>query len=376
MRTSLIIMVALAAACGSQGGGGRAITVNIDGGAGRTIYFDKFVNGRPEHVDSTVLDGEGRGVLHVPRLPLDFYALTIGQGQQTILALDSTDEVTIEAKLDSMFMPGRIEGSAMTAALVDFYRRASGLEREMNLLFQQNPNGMGDPAMAARINQLQQDYQAFCRKAASDNLGTPIALSAVSKLNMQQDMALCDQVVASLEKTMPRSGFFRSYRDQVMQTKQQLAQQQAQQQQMNANVPIGGEAPDFTQKTPDGRDLSLSDLRGKVVLVDFWASWCRPCRMENPNVVAAYNKYKGKGFEVFSVSLDKVREPWLAAIEQDGLVWKSHVSDLQGWQNAAAMQYGIQSIPFSLLVDRDGKVIDRNLRGAALEQKLAEVLGS
>lgn len=135
---------------------------------------------------------------------------------------------------------------------------------------------------------------------------------------------------------------------------------------------IGGTAPDFTQKTPDDKDLKLSDLRGKVVLVDFWASWCGPCRRENPNVVKLYNEYKDKGFEILGVSLDNNKDRWLQAIKQDGLTWQ-HVSDLKYWQNEVAQLYGVRSIPHTILLDKEGKILARNLRGASLEQKLAEL---
>jgi len=136
----------------------------------------------------------------------------------------------------------------------------------------------------------------------------------------------------------------------------------------------GGAAPDFTLPSPEGKDISLSDFRGKVLLIDFWASWCGPCRRENPNVVKVYEEYKDQGFEILGVSLDRKKERWLKAIEQDGLSWPQ-VSDLKGWQNAAAQLYGVRSIPHTVLLDREGKIIARNLRGPALEAKLKEVFG-
>ncbi|HEX2534292.1 MAG TPA: TlpA disulfide reductase family protein [Chitinophagaceae bacterium] len=139
---------------------------------------------------------------------------------------------------------------------------------------------------------------------------------------------------------------------------------------------VGKVAPDFTQADTSGRPVRLSSLRGQYVLVDFWASWCGPCRVENPNVVQAYRQYHDKGFHVLGVSLDRPgqKERWLKAIQDDGLTW-THVSDLKFWNNEAAALYGIQAIPQNLLLDRNGVIIARNLRGAALQQKLKELFG-
>ena len=136
---------------------------------------------------------------------------------------------------------------------------------------------------------------------------------------------------------------------------------------------IGFPAPEITMTDPDGKLFSLSSLRGKVVLIDFWAAWCRPCRMENPNVVRIYNAYKDYGFDVLGVSLDQNRDAWLKAIEADKLTWH-HVSDLKYWQSAAAQLYGVGSIPFTVLLDRDGKIVAKNLRGEELERKVKELL--
>jgi thiol-disulfide isomerase/thioredoxin len=136
---------------------------------------------------------------------------------------------------------------------------------------------------------------------------------------------------------------------------------------------VGALAPDLAFENPEGKILKLSDLRGKVVLLDFWASWCRPCRMENPNVVKTYHKYHDKGFEVYSVSLDRDKASWVKAIEADGLIWSNHVSDLGYWQSQAAKIYGVSSIPATFLIGKDGRIIAKNLRGAALENALKEL---
>ncbi len=137
---------------------------------------------------------------------------------------------------------------------------------------------------------------------------------------------------------------------------------------------IGEMAPEFTQNDPNGKPIKLSSFKGKYVLVDFWASWCSPCRAENPNLVKAYNKYQEKGFEILSVSFDdaKGKNAWLAAIKKDGLIWK-HVSDLKGWKSKVAELYAIKAIPQNVLLDKTGKIIAKNLRGEALNTKLEEI---
>ena len=141
------------------------------------------------------------------------------------------------------------------------------------------------------------------------------------------------------------------------------------------SVAIGQIAPDFEIPTPDGGTLTLHGVKAKVKLIDFWASWCGPCRAENPNVVKAYAAYHPKGLEIIGVSLDDNREKWLEAIEKDQLTWL-HGSDLQGWQAAPAKLYGVNSIPHTVLLDENNKIIAKNLRGDALKDKLAELLGA
>jgi len=136
---------------------------------------------------------------------------------------------------------------------------------------------------------------------------------------------------------------------------------------------IGQIAPNFTVTTPEGESISLYDIKGKVKLVDFWASWCGPCRGENPHVVEIYKEYHPKGLEIFGVSLDNNKEAWVKAIADDGLVWK-HGSDLKGWQSAPAKLYSVTGIPHTILLDENNKIIAKNLRGDELKQKIAELL--
>ncbi|HUQ66381.1 MAG TPA: TlpA disulfide reductase family protein [Flavitalea sp.] len=177
---------------------------------------------------------------------------------------------------------------------------------------------------------------------------------------MEQDAAAVERRYMLLDKDVQKGFYGKIVKQQIDNTK---------------TGSIGTDAIDFVQTDAEGKKVSLSSFRGKYVLVDFWASWCRPCREENPNVVKAYNKYKDKNFTILGVSLDQSRAPWLKAIKNDNLVW-TQVSDLKGWSNEAAAKYNVQSIPQNFLIDPSGKIVGKNLRGEDLDSRLNELLGS
>ncbi len=184
-----------------------------------------------------------------------------------------------------------------------------------------------------------------------------VALWATNFLPAEKEMASLEDIANRLAKARPNHP----------QVKQFVANLQRLQ-----GVNEGAMAPEINLATPEGPNLALSSLRGKYVLIDFWASWCGPCRRENPNVVKTYAAYKDKGFEIYGVSLDQDREAWLKAIEKDQLVWK-HVSDLKYWSSAGAQAYHVNSIPQTFLLDKEGRILAKGLRGAALDQYLAQL---
>lgn len=196
----------------------------------------------------------------------------------------------------------------------------------------------------------------FIQKKPSSYV-SPFVLIVVNQLT--EDVMAQERRLQSLSATV-RQGYYGQY-----------LQKQLDDARVGA---VGTEEIDFTQNDTAGHAITLSSFKGKYVLVDFWASWCGPCRMENPNVLSTYKKFKDKNFTVLGVSLDKAKDPWIKAIKDDGLAW-TQVSDLKYWYNDAAAKYHIQAIPQNLLVDPNGKIIGRNLRGPDLQAKLCELLG-
>jgi peroxiredoxin len=210
-------------------------------------------------------------------------------------------------------------------------------------------------------------FKAYVKKVAMEDKSPMVSMFATS-IGTGTDAAENEAMYNNLLKRFPKhtgiQTVVKQYRESVASAPQPPKQ----------NTPaIGTMAPDITMPDVNGNIFSLSSLKGKYVLVDFWASWCGPCRGENPNVVAAYNKYKNKNFTILGVSLDKTKDAWLEAIKKDGLTW-THISDLKFWDSEAVGLYGFNGIPYNVLLDPTGKIIADNLRGGDLERKLEEVL--
>ncbi len=289
-----------------------------------------------------------------------FYRVGLDQQNGLMLVLENK-QINVEADATNMATTGKVEGSEDSELLQKWFQLNEELKQKEAELSPRFNEAMAAGDEAA-ITALREEYMGHRNKLRDFIAEHPGSLASVfgilSFVNPIEEFAFADSMVTLYSQQLPDSKYTAMLNKQLEGLR---------------STAVGAMAPDFALPTPDGGSLALSSLRGKYVLIDFWASWCGPCRQENPNVVRMYNLYKDKGFEIFGVSLDQSREKWLGAIEKDKLTWP-HVSDLKGWESSAAQLYKVNAIPQTILLDKEGKIIAKGLRGEALEEKLASLL--
>ncbi len=371
----------LFAACSTDSG--NLIEGKITGGEGQTIFLQRFEKNQVLKLDSAVIDANGKFSMNPSQaLEKNFYRLMIDQERSMVFIADSLSSVYIEATYDDFDKNRSAKGNNDNELLFGFYAKVRPLverEEELRKVTRSESNASEERSQALQqLVDLMKEKRTVCKEFVDANANSPAALAALEELNIAQDADAYTKVLEGLKGVFDHTIYYQMVVDQVAMNdrQQKLKANPAAQPQKNALFTEGMEAPEIAMADTKGTNRKLSDLRGKVVLIDFWASWCGPCRRENPNVVRVYEKYKDKGFDIFSVSLDSDGKKWAQAIKQDGLVWDHHVSDLKGWQNAAAKQYGVSSIPHTILLGKDGKIVKTHLRGNQLETALAELLGS
>jgi len=300
----------------------------------------------------------------------DYYVFRLENGQAINLVLKPKSAIVINGRVDDLLNDSEIKGSEASNQMKEFYQKFvphKQFEDSLRQVLKSNPTKQAEINKAFQVKAI--PFNNYRNSFIKRNENSPALLAALSIVDAEKEFDLFKQIVSKLSISFPESPTTKML---IGHIKKLEAQKK-----VNEKIGPGKPAPEITVTGVDGKKIKLSDLKGKVVLIDMWASWCGPCRRENPNVVKAYNKYNKDGFEVFSVSFDKpgMKARWLAAIQQDGLVWPYHGSELNGFNNQAARDYSVRGIPFTCLVDAEGNIIKTNLRGAALEAELQKIFG-
>ncbi|HEV7329887.1 MAG TPA: TlpA disulfide reductase family protein [Flavisolibacter sp.] len=364
-----IVILAGMISCGPQEGGSSfEVTGKVKNAAADMVYLEENTpDARPTILDSATLKEDGSFSLKTKNREESLYQLRL-KGKVTPFAffINDASRITVDADLNNTTQPYTVNNSPATKSLLDFdkamYERGMLLFTHGNKVDSLQKAGASDSAVGAAYAHVQATAQSL-EETAKDYLAN------------SKSPVLSLYVISSYQNTVNNLGLKGFSKTEISELVTKAADKfpaHTALQNVKKSLP-SSKAADFTQPDVNGQPVSLSQFKGKYVLVDFWASWCQPCRQENPNIVKNYNQFKDKNFTILGVSLDQNKDAWLKAIQQDGLAW-THVSDLKFWNNEAATLYGVQSIPYNVLVDPEGNIVAENLHGEELGQTLRKVL--
>ena len=336
---------------------GFTLSGKIDGLKPNTLVALVDAN-NPTDTLAQALNSEGKFALQGKVAEPGLYNIIFADAQKKAVVFLDNSKVSVSGDL-AQVQNLKYTGSPSQADFTEFQQKFNPLFQEINDISKRAKLvGMTD-SLSNRNKEIYKDVQAgidnFLKQKKTSYVAPFLVLVTAQYTDNTE---LLEKRYTGLPEKI-RSSFYGKYLKEMLESASVGA--------------VGTKAIEFTQNDVNGKPVALSSFKGKYVLVDFWASWCGPCRQENPNVVNTYNDFKGKNFTVLGVSLDKAKEPWLKAIKDDGLAW-TQVSDLKFWNNEVAQKYKIQSIPQNFLVGPDGKIVAVNLRGPALREKLKELI--
>jgi thiol-disulfide isomerase/thioredoxin len=378
-KTLYILSVTVLASCGGEKAERMKASFSLKGtlanGSGQTIYFEKLTPEKSVPVDSCVLDENGNFAFTTYVPLMGFYRVKVSEQNFAMVVADSSDKITITGSAKDLGNTYKAEGSPETKLFLEYNEMAKVNRTRIDSLQQAFQFEVQDKKLdSVGRNELGAKYELIFNKII-DDYGNQVAEKIKANSDMFSsimalqplDPAKYTDVFLALDK-----GLMKKYpdNDNVRMFHQMVSKNFGEK--GSIGMSPGGDAPEINQESPEGKKIALSSFKGKVVLIDFWASWCGPCRKEMPHVKEIYAKYKGMGLEILGVSLDDDKDAWINAIQKDGLTWPQ-VSDLGGWKNEAAQVYGVQAIPHTVLVDKNGKITAIGLRGSELDDVLKNI---